>query len=235
MLLALASPEVELLAITTVAGNQTLRQDHGQRPARARVRRPRRHRGRRRRRPPARARAGRRRRRPRRDGPRRARPAAGPGQRRSARTRSTSWPSASTPAERPVTLVPTGPLTNVALLLARHPDVAEPRADRADGRRDRRGQRHAGRRVQHLGRPRGGGARVRLRPATSRWSGSTSPTARCSPTRTPQRLRAVRAHRRRSSPTCTRSTRACTARATAGTARPSTTRWRSPTWWRRAS
>ena len=44
--------------------------------------------------------------------------------------------------EGPHTLVPTGPLTNVALLLALHPELDGPdRADRADGRRDRRGQR----------------------------------------------------------------------------------------------
>ena len=41
----------------------------------------------------------------------------------------------------PVTLVPTGPLTNIALLLARYPELEPHRADRADGRRDRRGQR----------------------------------------------------------------------------------------------
>ena len=62
---------------------------------------------------------------------------------------------------RGATLVATGPLTNVALLLARHPE-APAGADRADGRRDRRGQRHAGGRVQHLGRP-GGGARASSR------------------------------------------------------------------------
>ena len=58
------------------------------------------------------------------------------------------------------TLVATGPLTNVGLALRDAPRRA-PRADRADGRLDRRRQPHAGRRVQHLGRPRGRAARLR--------------------------------------------------------------------------
>ena len=58
------------------------------------------------------------------------------------------------------TLVATGPLTNVGLLFATHPD-ARPERDRPDGRRDRRGEPHARGRVQHLGRPRGGAARLR--------------------------------------------------------------------------
>ena len=57
-----------------------------------------------------------------------------------------------------VVLVPTGPLTNVALLLERHPDVRSARAHRLDGRRDRRGQHHAGGRVQRVRRSGGGGA-----------------------------------------------------------------------------
>ena len=53
----------------------------------------------------------------------------------------------------PVTLVATGPLTNVARYLDAHgPDGH--RAHRAHGRRDRRGQHDARRRVQHLGRSR---------------------------------------------------------------------------------
>ena len=124
MLLALASPEVELLGVTTVAGNQTLRQDDRQRAADPRARRPRRHPGRRRRRPAAGARARGRRRRPRRDRPRRPRPAA------AAAAAPVGAHAVDFLAERirapraPVTLVPTGPLTNIALLLARHPDVA---------------------------------------------------------------------------------------------------------------
>ena len=69
-------------------------------------------------------------------------------------------------SDRPVTLVPVGPLTNVALLLARYPrGGGERRAHRAHGRRDRRGERDAGGRVQHLRRPRGGLARLPERPA----------------------------------------------------------------------
>ena len=64
---------------------------------------------------------------------------------------------------RGTTLVATGPLTNVALLLALAPGRAAG-PDRADGRRDRRGERDAGGRVQHLGRSRGGAARLRERP-----------------------------------------------------------------------
>ena len=65
-------------------------------------------------------------------------------------------------SEQPVTLVAVGPLTNVALLLALHPGRAAG-ADRPDGRRNRRRQRHSRRRVQHLVRPRGGRARLRER------------------------------------------------------------------------
>ena len=66
----------------------------------------------------------------------------------------------------PVTLVPVGPLTNVALLLRTHPDVVG-RIEQivADGRLDERGQRHPVRRVQHLGRPRGRRGRVHQRRA----------------------------------------------------------------------
>ena len=51
-----------------------------------------------------------------------------------------------------VTLVPTGPLTNIADAAQAHAR-RERRAHRADGRRDRRGQHDTGGRVQHLGRP----------------------------------------------------------------------------------
>ena len=53
-------------------------------------------------------------------------------------------------ADKPITLVATGPLTNVARYLAAH-WTRRDRADRAHGRRDRRGQLHPGGRVQHLG------------------------------------------------------------------------------------
>ena len=79
LLLALASPELELLGVTTVAGQPDARQDDRERDPRARVRRARRDPRRRRRRPPARARAVRRRLRPRRDRARRPRPAAAAG------------------------------------------------------------------------------------------------------------------------------------------------------------
>ena len=55
--------------------------------------------------------------------PRRARAPRAAGHARSPSTPSTSSPSASS-ARRPVTLVPVGPLTNIALLLARHPEAA---------------------------------------------------------------------------------------------------------------
>ena len=58
--------------------------------------------------------------------------------------------------ERPHTLAAVGPLTNVALLLALHPELAgADRAARDHGRRRGRRQRDAGGRVQRLGRPRG--------------------------------------------------------------------------------
>ena len=60
------------------------------------------------------------------------------------------------------TLVAVGPLTNVGLMLARYPGSAS-RADRADGRLDRARKRHAGGGVQHLGRSRGGGPGLRER------------------------------------------------------------------------
>ena len=61
-----------------------------------------------------------------------------------------------------VWLVPTGPLTNIALALRRAPDLPRPhRRHLADGRQRHGRQPHRGGRVQHLGRPR------RPRPSSS--------------------------------------------------------------------
>jgi purine nucleosidase len=123
LLLALASPEVRLLGVTTVAGNHTLAHttanalrvlDHVGRadvPVAAGAERPLV-------RAPAPARhvhgeTGL-------DGPRLPPPAREP-----VAEHAVDWLAATVRAHpEPVTLVPTGPLTNVALLLARHPDVA---------------------------------------------------------------------------------------------------------------
>ena len=60
-------------------------------------------------------------------------------------------------------LVPLGPLTNIAhRARPRHPAGA----DRAHGRGDRGREHDAGGRVQHLGRSRGGGARFRVAAST---------------------------------------------------------------------
>ena len=123
ILLALASPELELVGVTTVSGNQTLDKTT------ANALRVLEFAGRadipvaRGRRPAARARARRRRARPRRVGPRRARPAAADGAPVSRSTPSTSSPSEIRAATAGVTLVPTGPLTNIALLFSLHPDA----------------------------------------------------------------------------------------------------------------
>ena len=114
--------------------------------------------------------------------------------------------------ERPLTLIPIGPLTNIALLLAHPPRAARAdRADRADGRRLRPRQRHPERRVQHLVRPGGRLPRLHLRASTSRWSASTSPTARCSAPPAPRRC-VRRVTQAPSSPTCTPSTGGSTSR-----------------------
>ena len=148
ILLALASPEVELRGVVTVAGNQTL--DKTTRNALKVLEL-----------------AGRadipvvRRRGPRRCSGRCARPRTC-----TARAGSTGPTCRSRPRRRPavdpadwlepgVVLVPTGPLTNVARLVQRG---VRDRAHRLDGRRDRRGEHHAGGGVQRVRRP-GGGAR----------------------------------------------------------------------------
>ncbi len=125
LFLALASPELELLGVTTVAGNQTLEKTTANAirlldaVGRAEI--------------PVAAGADRpfvreqlrRRVRPRRVGPRRPGPAAARAGRPTAATRSSSSPTRSTRPQRPVTLVPIGPLTNIALLLALHPGIGE--------------------------------------------------------------------------------------------------------------
>ena len=123
LLLALASPEVELVGVTTVAGNQTLEKTTANALRVLELVGPGRRAGRRGRRPAARARARRRRARARRDRPGRARPADPRGRAGRASTRSTSSPREIRARDGRLTLVPTGPLTNVALLLALHPDA----------------------------------------------------------------------------------------------------------------
>ena len=162
ILMALAAPDVRVAALTTVAGNVGLEQATRNalytaevagsdvpvfkgaaapliRRARGRVLVPR----------PRRLRRSRISRR--RDAP------------QSGRTRSTPW-CASPQAEPGLTLVTLGPLTNIALALARDPGFARQyRPLRRHGRRAvLRGQRHAGRRIQHLGRSGSRAARVSL-------------------------------------------------------------------------
>ena len=123
LMLAVASPELELLGVTTVAGNQTLEKTTAnalrvlELTGRADVRSPRA--------PPSRSSAsgtvaahvhgetGL-------DGPDLPPPSR---QRRSTSTRSTSWRGTIREREGALTLVPIGPLTNIALLLALAPDA----------------------------------------------------------------------------------------------------------------
>ena len=125
LLLALASPEVELLGVTTVHGNQTLEKTTVERAEAARVRRPHRRSGRGRRRAAAPPRAVRRRLRARRE--RDGRPGAAAAERASPVEQHAIDFIAETvlASPEPVTLVPTGPLTNIALFLALHPEAAE--------------------------------------------------------------------------------------------------------------
>ena len=228
LLLALASPELELVGVTTVVGQPDAREDDRERAARARVRRPRRRPGRRGRRrtrscasatsprtstarPGSTARSCRRRRRAPVDEhavelPRRADPRA----RRAAHAR----PDRAADEHR-------------AAARARARRAAG--ADRADGRLDRRGQPHAGGRVQHLGRPRGRAPRVRERDRRD------DDRPRRHPPGADHRRRRRGAARRRPGrggwpPSCSTSTAACTARPTpTSTARRCTTRSRSRT------
>ena len=155
LLLALASPELELLGVTTVHGNQTLEKTTANAirvldlagpptsrspPARDRPRRPRAARSRR----TCTARAastGRR-------SHRRAvgRCAAGRGRPR--------WHRTIAESRRPSRSCATGPADEHRPAARAH-GRRERRAHRADGRSDRRGQHDAGGRVQHLGRPGG--------------------------------------------------------------------------------
>ena len=116
LLLALASPEIELVGVTTTHGNQTLEKTTDNALRVLALRRPGGRAGRRGRRPSTRARAARRRARPRRERPRRAGAAASARPSRSSSTPSSSSPSDVTPE---TVLVAVGPLTNVALALDR--------------------------------------------------------------------------------------------------------------------
>ena len=161
LMLAVASPELELVGVTTVAGNQTLEKTTANALRVLELC----GRGRR---------AGRR-------GRRATRSSAGARSRRTCTARAGSTapicrrrrravdehavelPGRADPrADGELTLVPIGPADeHRAAARARARRTA--RADRADGRVGRRGKPHAGSRVQHLGRPRGRAARVRER------------------------------------------------------------------------
>ena len=178
LLLALGSPELNLLGVTTVSGNQTLEKTT------ANAIRGLDHVGRTRSRSPpapsaARPRPSRRRRGARRD--RARRPRSPPPSRPPEPAHAIDWIAMTLVDQRePVTLVPTGPLTNIALFLARYPGLA--------GRVER---------IVLMGGAIGEG-NPRLPPSstsgptprpriacsraasTSRWSGSTSRTRRCS-------------------------------------------------------
>jgi pyrimidine-specific ribonucleoside hydrolase len=161
LLLALASPEVALLGVTTVSGNQTLDKTtanairvldhvgHGEIAVAAGAPRPlvrERHVA-----AHVHGETGL-------DGPDLPPPSRAPEP-----AHAIDWIATALVANpRPVTLVATGPLTNIALFLARYPEL-ETRVERIVlmGGGDRRGQRDTGRRVQHLGRSRGGTPRVR--------------------------------------------------------------------------
>ena len=161
LMLALASPEVELVGVTTVAGNQTLEKTTANALRVLEFVRPRR-RARRRGRRPIRSSAqrdvaahvhgesGL-------DGPDLPPPAGSPStstRSSSSHGRSGSGREAHARPDRPA---------DERRAPARARARRAPGADRPDGRLGRRGQPHAGGRVQHLGRPRGRAARVRER------------------------------------------------------------------------
>ena len=82
-----------------------------------------------------------------------------------------------------ITLVAVGPLTNLALALRIEPAPAKAGARRGDHGwlGPRRRQHHACRRIQHLRRCRGGAAGLWLPAGRSPWPGWTSPVRRASP------------------------------------------------------
>ena len=224
LLLALASPEVELLGVTTVHGNQTLEKTtanalrvlelagpHGRPSCRGRRRalerelvgrrpRPRRERARR----PGAARSDH----------RAGRAACRRLPRRADRRRHRPDPDRPAHQRRPAARAP--------------PGRGRPTGrDRPHGRRDRRGEHDAGGRVQHLGRPRGGAGRLPQR--DRRDDGRARRHApRAADDATTRSACARPAGSGRSSPTSSSSSSATTWRRTAGTARRSTTRSPSP-------
>ena len=124
ILLALASPEIEVLGITSVAGNVPLALTTKNALKIARARRARRRAGLRRRGGAAGAPARHRRGRARLDRPRRAGPAGADahGARRATRSTSSSRPCAASPRAA-VTLCVLGPMTNIAMAFARAPEI----------------------------------------------------------------------------------------------------------------
>ena len=168
----------------------------------------------------------------RRERARRRRPAR---RRRAAPTATTRSGSSSTRAapRKGMWLVPTGPLTNIALAMRAAPDLTSRIAGVSLMGGGSFGNRYGGGRVQHLGRSRGGGDRVRVRRAARDGRARRHPSV-------PRHRGADRARStpsagswRRCSPTCSASSPARTAVATSTwSAPPCTTRWRcsaSPT------
>ena len=226
LMLAVASPELELVAVTTVAGNQTLDKVTANAIRVLDV-------------VEAHAHPGRRGRRPRADPPRRVAsevhgetgldgPDLPPPSREPEPMHAVEL-LARKLRERPLTLIPIGPLTNIALLLATHPELGgADRADRRDGRRDRLGNVTPSGRVQHLGRPRGRRTRLHLRP--EHHDGRPRRHAPGDALRRARRSAARQAAAPvRSSPTCTRFYRQFHERVYGHTTRRCTTRSPSPT------
>ena len=169
MILGLARPELELLAVTTVAGNAGLAAttDNALRvltlvgrtdiPVAAGAART------------ADAAAARREQRPWRERPRGRRPAGADGRAPGRRAAIELLRATLERRRAPVTIAAVGPLTNIALLLRTHPQLA--RADRQHpdhGRRDHRGEHDGVRRVQHLAGPGGGPDRASTAAGRSR-------------------------------------------------------------------
>ena len=204
LMLALASPELEVVAVTTVAGNQTLEKVTANAirvldvvgahaiPVAAGADRALIH--------PAGVAGevhGE-------TGPRRARPAAAVARARSRSTPSSCWRREL--RKRPLTLIPIGPLTNIALLLAIHPELAA-RIERIVlmGGAIGLGNVTPGGRVQRLGRPGGRQARLQLRPGRDDGRPRRHPPRDALAPSAPRRC-ARAATPARSSPTCTPST-----------------------------